>query len=200
MRVFIDLDGVVCDFYSGLFRIANELWPGIVPNNYWPTDYDCTDIFNDRQWDDIWIEIKKAPDFWKRVPAIEENVIALRTWIKKDGPEIYYITARQDTGAIPAYQQTVEWLIHHGIYPPHAWLIVVKNPAEKSNYIEKFKIDYGIDDLPATVNVLNMISWHHCYLLNAPHNQNSNQRRVSSVQEFLDIVDLAAAHHPDVLP
>ena len=199
MKVFIDLDGVLADFVQNVIPVANELWPNLLPADYHPPDWDFSDKFSSQDWDTVWGEIKKIPDFWFRAKPIESNVSALRTWLKSTEHQVFYITSRIETGSayLSAHMQTAQWLMHHDLYPSWARLIVVTSAEKKTEVIASNGIDYGIDDYAPTVNALNMISWHHCYLLDQPWNQSSNQSRVSSVQEFLDIVDLAAANHPD---
>jgi len=105
--------------------------------------------------------------------------------------EIYFITSRKSTGGVGSRPQTILWLYNHGLYPKNnpPTVIAVNGAKEKRKYIEEYRIDFGVDDLPSTVIDVNMLSWHHCYLMNRSWNQNSNITRVNSLQEFLDIVD-----------
>lgn len=194
MRLWIDLDGVISSFTSNAVRVINELWPEKnLPADFVPADWDYTGILEKKDWSIFWDHARSVPDFWLRQPPIEENVSALRTWLKETEHQVFYITSRIDTGGMSAHLQTAQWLIRNNIYPPEVSLIVAGKPPDKEKYIREHSIDYGIDDLPATVSAVNMISWHHCFLLDRPYNREiSNQARVYHLQEFLDIVDSAA--------
>ena len=198
MKIFIDLDGVISDFVANAMSAAADVYPDIeLPKNYQPKDWDFTDIFTKRDWDTIWTYIKELPDFWLRSKPIQENTVALRTWLKTTKHQVFYITSRMSTGDQSAYQQSAQWLIRHSLYPPTAQLIVTANPGQKKQIVEYHGIEMGIDDLPSTVGDLNLLSYHHCYLLNQEWNQNSNQARCRNLQEFLDLVDLAAESHQE---
>lgn len=194
MKVWIDIDGVVANFQKRFFSIANGMWPGVVPRNYVPSDYDFSDILTAKQSDEIWAWIKTIPNFWLRCEPYNLDAIALRSWLPRTQHEIFFITSRKSTGGVGSRPQTILWLYEQCLYPldKPPTVIAVASSKEKKKYIEEFRIDYGVDDLPATVNDLNMLPWHHCYLMNRPYNQLSNQARVHSLQEFLDIVDSAA--------
>jgi hypothetical protein len=192
VKVFIDLDGVLSAFTTNLVRTANEIWPNKLPLDYVPSDWDYIDVFTKEDWSVFWETAKKIPDFWLRQTPIVKNLLPLQKWIKTTKHQIFYITSRIETGGISGYEQSAQWLIRQHIYPPTAQLIVVPKSTDKKKYIIEYNIDFGIDDLPATVADLNLLPWHTSYLLDQPYNQNSNQGRVQSLQEFLDIVDSSA--------
>lgn len=192
MKIWFDMDGVLSEFGPNAIRVANDLWPHRkVPRNYVPKDYDYTDLFSAAEWNAIWDEIKTTPDFWLRQGCFHANVSALRTWMHSTNHEIFFITSRKATGGVGSRPQTILWLNMYGLYPKdhRPTVIAVNNAKEKKKYIEEYKIDFGIDDLPSTVTEANMLSYHHCYLLDQPWNRDSNEARVESLQEFLDIVD-----------
>lgn len=192
MKIFIDLDGVLCDFVNNALDVARELWPDKnIPDGYQPQDWDFTDLFSKEEWSAIWKSILVTPDFLLRAKPLESNVSVLRTWLKKTEHQVYYVTSR--LGPM-AHQHSAQWLIRHDLYPPTARLIVVSGADKKVATISDNKIEYGIDDYAPTVTALNMLPWHHCFLLSQPWNQSSNQARLSQLQEFLDIVDSADGH------
>lgn len=192
MKIWIDIDGVLSAFTPNVVQIANELWPGKIPLDYFPRDWDYSDVLSKEEWDEIWQNVAKIPDFWLRQQPIEPNVRALQSFLAEDRHQVFYITSRHDTGT-PAYQQTAQWLIHHDLYLMPARLVVTKKPSEKKQVVQEHNIEMGIDDLPSTVADMNLMSWHHCFLLDAPYNQTTNQARVHSLQEFLDLVRTSAS-------
>ena len=197
MKIWIDLDGVISAFTPNVIRVANELWPNKLPLDYVPQDWNYTEVLSKDEWDKIWEVAKTIPDFWLRQTPILANLFALRMWLKTTKHQVFYITSRMNTGGTSAYQQSAQWLIRHSLYPPTAQLRVTKNPGEKKKIVEEYNIEMGIDDLPSTVQDMNMLSWHHCYLLSQPCNALSNQARCQNLQEFLDIVDSASESHQE---
>jgi hypothetical protein len=194
MKIFFDIDGVLADFTGNLALVANELWPGKIPPKYSPSDWDYSGVLTKPEWNQVWDKIKTIPNFWYRSEPIRDNVEKLSKWLRQTNHEIFFITSRMDTGGTGAKAQTLLWLHNHKLCPDGAAetyprIIVVSHAYEKAEYIEKHRIDFGIDDYPPTVSALNNISGHKCYLLDATWNQDSSEPRVESVQEFLDLVD-----------
>ncbi len=165
MRIFIDVDGVLASFTENVVQVANDLWSERnIPSDYMPKDWEYSDLFTCEQWKEIWAEIHNIPDFWLRSFPIESNVYDLSEWLDRHPEhEPYFITSRRDTGRVSARAQTQLWLAEYGLYPEHAHVIAVTDPKDKKFWIEKYKIDMGIDDYPPTVSSLNTLSWHHCF-------------------------------------
>lgn len=191
MKIFFDLDGCLTDFTSNLITVANSLWPGKMPPDYIPTNWNYTDVLTKQEFSEIWDEIHKIPNFWLRQKPYEENVSVLRSYLKTTQDEVYYITSRMDTGGVSAEKQTQTWLRQNGLFDfgcPKK-LIVVTKPSEKKQWVEARGIDASLDDYVPTVASLNVLPWHHSYLLSRPWNPESTLTRVNSVQEFLEQVD-----------
>lgn len=193
MRIWFDVDGVLANFEKNVAQVANSIWPGKVPPDFRPDTWSYDGVFTKDDWNRVWDDIKTIPNFWLRAAPIQENVSALRTWLRPEQKqhEIFYITSRMPTGGVDSKSQTQLWLHKHGLYP-EATVIAVNKPEEKKEIIRRYEIDLGIDDYAPTVGSLNELPEHHCYLLSQPWNQNTNQTRVNSLQEFLDLVDSAA--------
>lgn len=191
MKIWFDIDGVVSDFVSNAIDVANDLWPGSVPLTYVPQNYNFTEVLREAQWQEIWAKIKTIPNFWLRQRPIYRNVAELSVWMEHTDHELFFITSRKSTGGVGARPQTILWLHQYGLYPENdpPTVIAVESAKDKKKYIEEFRIDMGIDDLPSTVTEVNMLPWHSSYLLSQPWNQECNLTRVNSMAEFLDIVE-----------
>lgn len=190
MKIFFDVDGVLSDFTRNVIQIADNLWRGSVPEGYIPTDWNYSDLFTAEQWDKIWESIKAEPNFWLKSRPIHDNMVALRHWrYKNPQHQIYYITSRVETAGYDAQKQTELWLWQQGLHEGKERVIAVRKADEKKAVVAEHGIDFGIDDYIPTVQALNQLSGHQCYLLDASYNQDSNQTRVHSVREFLSLVD-----------
>ena len=188
MKIFLDVDGVLANFEQNVIGVANSLWPGKLPLDYVPQNWAYSDVFSTEDWSKVWEEIKTIPDFWLREPPISDNVSALRTWMHLcPDHEIFFITSRIDTGGIKAADQTREWLYNLGLRDSRTHVIAVKRAEEKKQIVADLKIDIGLDDYAPTVEALNTIPHHYCFLLDRPWNRESKQPRVHSVKDFLNM-------------
>ena len=190
MRIAFDCDGVLTCFEKNVYLVAEELWPGKMPENYVPRDWDYTDIFTKKEWSAVWAKIKTIPDFWLRQPEMPESVQALKEFRILNKADIWFLTLRQQTGGVSAKYQTQLWLLQRqliGIGDLEK-VIAVAKPEEKEQYIRYFGIDYSIDDLGDAVERHNSIPDHKAYVLDQPWNQECKEPRVFSVKQFLEII------------
>jgi hypothetical protein len=193
MKVSFDIDGVLANFGANVAPIINEKWPNKVPADPQPNDWYYTMYGLTREdWGPIFDVIKKTPNFWRREPAYKTNVDSAIRFIHSN-PEVtvYFMTQRPDTEGGTAYDQTLDWLVDHNLYPFDKEVttpIIVKDPSEKAGLMKKLEIDFSIDDKQETVTQCNSVSGHRAYLLDRPWNQISTEPRVYTVDHFTDII------------
>lgn len=202
MRISIDIDGVLAVFtgQGGLIQpIANKLWPGIMPEGYQPPDWDHTDIFVKRHWNELWKEIRSTPNFWEGASAYDRNVQDLATFLHTEPVEVLFVTSRAATAGDPVSLQTVRWMLKNGLpvvpvpYPNQDFnyspIVVVPNSKLKKQIMEGLEITHSVDDLGPTVQACNEIPGHTAYVLDRPWNRDKEYGpRVKDLKEFLDIV------------
>lgn len=190
MRIVFDMDGVLTCFEKNVYLVAEFLWPGKMPQNYIPTDWDYSDIFTKKEWNEIWTKIKTIPDFWLRQPEMPESVKALKEFRLFNNSPIWFITSRLPTGGVSARYQTQLWLLQRQLISVNDLekVIAVVKPQDKQELIESLAIDVSIDDLTETVVRHNTVHGHRAYILDQPWNQHCKEPRVYSVKQFLDII------------
>lgn len=190
MKIWFDLDGVLCSFVENINPVVNSIWPGKLAANYVPKDWHYSDALSKDEWDEIWKAVKKIPNFWLRAEPIWESQDSLNNWLRTSEHEIFYITSRMPTGGVDSKAQTQLWLHKHGLYDGRQVVIAVDHASDKKEIIERYEIDLGIDDFTPTVQSLSSLSEHKCYILSQPWNTDATSLdRVSSMKEFLEIVD-----------
>ena len=190
MRIAFDMDGVLTSFHKNVYLVAEELWPGKMPKDYTPSDWDYTDLFTKKEWNKVWDRIRTIPDFWLRQPEMPESVQALKDFRLVNRSPIWFITSRLDTGGVSARYQTQLWLLQRQLIGVGDLekVIAVSKTEEKMQHIINLGIESSIDDLSPTVIRHNTIPRHKSYLLDQPWNRECNEPRVYSVKEFLDII------------
>lgn len=190
MKIAFDMDGVLTCFNDNVRMVAEKLWPGKMPENYIPINWDYTDIFTKKDWDMVWDQIRIIPDFWFRQPTYPDAVRALKEFRLVNKSPIWFITSRMATGGNSARYQTQLWLLRHGLiaFNDLEKVIAVDKPIEKMKWIESIGIDVSIDDFGPTIERHNKIPNHRAFLLDQPWNKEYNEPRVYSVKEFLEKV------------
>lgn len=193
MKISIDLDGVLSDFFTdGVNRVAADLWPARNhPSNYLPDSYWWEDKFTKEEVHDILSEIKNIPEFWSTRPGYTENVQALREFLSvESNHEIYYVTSRIQTQGRPIALQTESWLIANHLWPDdnyHA-IIPVAEPGLKRFVMADLGIQVSIDDHGTTVEECNQVKGHKAYVLDRPWNRDKDYgTRVFDLQQFLSM-------------
>ncbi len=192
-KIAIDCDGVLANFTESYVEFANKLYPGRVPPDFVPTDWEMNGKFTKAEDAKIWAKIINTENFWLGLSAYYENVGALAHFlIEQTNHDIYIVTSRAVTEGMTVAKQTEWWLRSCGIAPVHNYLGVL--PVDSSN--DKWRLymaggfDYSIDDKAETVEQCDMIhprlSNHKAYLLDQPWNQHANvKRRVKTLDAFL---------------
>ena len=198
--IMIDLDGVLAQFDPAPTEIANRLWPGKIPTGYRPGDWYWSDVLNKKEWDAIWDEIIKTPDFWLSLSPYPESLIALSFYLGNENPGqvVYFITSRTETAGLSAQAQSERWLNRYGLFPRHDWLrygqrsrvIRVEHPSDKRKWVEDLNIGASLDDKIETVRDLQKIPGHAAFLMDRSWNRNLTgvKYRVNSMAEFLQSV------------
>lgn len=191
IRFGLDLDGVFGDF-GGLVKIvAGRLWPGKLPADYVPQNWDYTDVFSKDDWNQVWIEIKKTPNFWLGEGWYIDSVASMKDFISKhDNLEVYYITSRASTAGLSVLEQSYRWLQNREIFLDGKMsLIPVQDAAHKESICAGLKLPFMLDDYAPTIQKLLGVEGMQPYLLDQPWNRYADHLpRVYSVGQYLDIV------------
>lgn len=188
MRISFDIDGVLADFESNAIEVANSIWPGKIPVDYHPTHWDWPDVFVKPEWDRVWEEIKKIPDFWIRQKHYPESIESLRSFLREfPDARIFFVTARITTGGVSARKQTTQWLDNLGLVTKRT-TVLISRPEEKIHVMADARIQYSVDDKKETVQACQELPSHKAFLFDQPWNQDSDLPRVYSVKEYTDII------------
>jgi hypothetical protein len=197
MKFGIDLDGVFVRFDIKVAEIANKLWPGKLPWDYVPQDWNYTGVLSTDDWDKIWVEIKQTPNFWGTLRGYVENVHALQGFFNYNPSfDAYFITSRVETVGDSPLAQSFQWLQERYLAPRngHSAVIAVSDAKMKASVIQALKIPYFLDDYAPTVEQLNNLEGFrpHAMVLDRPWNRYATSLpRVYSVAEYLKIVKAA---------
>jgi hypothetical protein len=191
LRFGIDLDGVFGDFGARVKVVANILWPGRLPADYIPTNWDYTDVFTKEDWNEVWRIIKSTPDFWFYEEDYPAAVKAMRDFITdNDDLEVYYITSRANTAGDSVLRQSYHWLHNRDLFRDGRMsLIPVQDAKHKEAVCAALKLPLMLDDYAPTVQKLQGVEGMQAYLLDQPWNRYATHLpRLFSVHEYLDVV------------
>ena len=192
MRFGIDCDGVLSQFGGRVIEIANKLWPGKMPLDYVPTNWDYTDALTKDEWKEVWLEIRATYKFWVNCLPYRENVWALRMFMNKHkDADVYFITSRAETIGESVLAQTSKWLDWQDLWPRHghATVIPVADSQHKAAVIQALQLPFFLDDYAVTVESLQSLPGTKTYVLDQPWNRHVELPRVASVAEYLKIVE-----------
>ena len=186
MRYGIDLDGVVCDFIAAFVREVNDVWPGKLPINYQPNDWDWSDAMTQEEISHVWKIIKHKPNWWLSVPPDLENVRAVALHrIRHPNDEIFYVTARVSTKGMPPMHQAQVWLKECGI-AGLGTAVIVDHSNDKSAIFNSLECDANVDDKLEAV-IEHAAKTKGTFLLSRPWNAEkrpANIQVVSNLDEF----------------
>ena len=194
MKLVVDIDGVLCRFGAGFVAEVNRLFPNRLPVDYEPSDWGFSDLAR-HEFDAAWRAVGECWDFWEKLPAYVENVVALKNWLNQRRGDCYFLTSRSVArpGGRSVLLQTNTWLDSHGLLRPNASVIPVKSADYKMHVIAAIGADASIDDYLLTVEELHReFRSHKAFLLARPWNEKARPcgiNVVQSVDDFLAAVD-----------
>ncbi len=191
--IVFDMDGVLADWASGFTSLAAQLYPNagieIVSHNK-IAHWDRVSNLTEEQFTETWERARESRVFWRGLPRLVSydtfEAIAVLT---RRGHIVYFATSR--TGQ-DAYNQTSLWLKYFGIL--HASIVVTHRKGEFCKVVDA---NYYIDDKSENCDCVAWITDGRTkpFVLTRPYNSgelaphSSKVGRVSSVEEFLDIVE-----------
>ena len=187
MKWAIDLDGVVANYWGAWARLANELYPGILPDGYQPTNLDLPEI-DPAKRQAVYDRLHRTFNFWMSLDSHRENVRAIANHrIAHPSDEVYYVTARKPTRGMPVVHQSARWLEMCGIAGIGTAVICSHGNGDKHSILEALQIDAYVDDgLDEVMISMARGGPHISYLLDRPWNQDrwSGVRVVPNLATF----------------
>ncbi len=193
MRIALDIDGVLCDFSGAAVQAIRDLQLANLPQDYVHTVWSFEDVLKSGQWGIVFDHLMQQENFWLYLPALSENVEALRTYIAQHGEAgISFITSRPASFGADTHLQTQLWLDEHEIGSLGMEVFVTEGSASKRQVIEEERIQFFLDDMPGNVRACAGLVDHRAFLLDRPYNRaDVDLPRVYSVAEFLLEVEAA---------
>lgn len=168
MKLGIDVDGVICDFYSGYERIirdvtGKDLFPKRAVGEYPPTwDWPEYHGYSSQDIQRTWQVIQDSPDFWQNLTALPDLRAAMLIDTTKH--DVYYITARPGK---TAKLQTELWFMDKWEFFP----TVLISP-QKGLCCAALDLDVYIDDrLENIQDVMETSPTTTALLIDRPYNQ-----------------------------
>lgn len=187
MRIGIDIDGVLANFWKGYEELHIEVagadlfgdkkWPNAEPQCWsWPETFGYTKD----QTTEVWKRIRESKVFWYELDPLPEYE-AFKEWISNnDKDEIYFITNRM--GQVPKLQTEV-WFGHHEI--PYATVLISE---EKGLCCDALDLELYIDDKPENITQVELQSPDtNAFLLLRPYNKDAKSfMRTATLMEVLE--------------
>ena len=189
MRIGIDIDGVLTDIeqfvidYISKYCVENK-----IKYNIGDYDYNYSKTFNitDEQEENFWNEYLEYYAVNEKARPFAAEVI---NKLRKDGHEIYIITARWLTNRDDDIGNKMKGIVKNWLHENkilYDKLIFSKASKErKSQEIIEHKIDLMIEDSPNNINELANIIPVICY--NAEYNKNCIDNKIIRCYSWYDI-------------
>ncbi len=183
MKLGIDCDGVLCNFSKRYAEYAKKFC-GLDVDISQQREWSFESIGVPPEMDDrIWEEIKNTENFWRRLEPLSG---AWTLFWSQRNHELFFITSRVPTKGMSVVAQTAGWLqYYHNIEFPT--VLVADQPSKKIPLALNLGIDAFVDDKPSTVKSMRNAGIL-AYILDQPYNQDVEDPRVKSVDEFLSQV------------
>lgn len=177
---------MLADFASAVITETNKLWPGKMPLDYVPNDWNYQGMLTHDEWKQVWSELMKVDNLWLKLPPLP-GTLDLFDFLQKNQTEVFYVTSRGVGEGFSVLTQTTLWLTRHRLYNAGAAVIPVEKHDEKVEIVLKNSLPFFLDDYAPTVELLRHAGVN-AYLLDKPYNRYAYLPRVHSVAEYLDIV------------
>ncbi|VVB51964.1 5' nucleotidase, deoxy (Pyrimidine), cytosolic type C protein (NT5C) [uncultured archaeon] len=193
MKLSFDLDGVLCDFSREAIKTIRALYPCYdLPPDYEHTVWSFSNTLTSQEWEHVFSCMMNQDNFWTHLPAFEENVAAVSTYLETHGEQdIYFVTARPDCNGGSAKSMTALWLMDHRL--PFGNLIVVPSHAAKRDVLAQHGIQAHLDDYAPTIKACQGLPGLRAYVLDRKYNQGATDLpRVYSAAEYLLEAELNA--------
>lgn len=96
-----------------------------------------------RRRDAIWVEIRKTPNFWAQLEALDPNAVRrIHEMTLRHKWEVFFITQRPYTEGDTVQRQTQRWLVTQGFDMPSVLVIGGSRGAAAA----ALRLDYHVDD------------------------------------------------------
>lgn len=201
-KIGIDCDGVLANFIRAFVAEVNRIWPGRLPADFEPDDWDMKGSgLTGADIKLVWERIKGTQNWWLQADAYSDNVGDLAMWFNTHyGNEVWVVTSRAETLGFGVAHQTKMWLDACGVLPQHNYfgVIVVPDKDDKIDILSRLDIRWMIDDHAETIESMDRFPYMRAALLDRPWNQHADVKwRVKSVGEYLAKVGSAPEAQDD---
>lgn len=164
LRIGFDMDGTLADFESAFHHVETRLFGRDShmdagqpekeaeegPVNVAVDDKKADRASVAQSWaegrrrrDQIWDEIRKTPDFWSSLKAIDPHAVQrIHDLTIRHKWEVFFITQRPYTEGETVQRQTQRWLIKQGFDMPSVLVIGGSRGAAAA----ALRLDYHVDD------------------------------------------------------
>nr|WP_263326726.1 HAD family acid phosphatase [Neobacillus sp. Marseille-Q6967] len=186
MKFGFDIDDTLINLREHAFTIYNQKLKKNVPLNVF-LELKRVEIhepfgLSDEQGIEMWNQSLEEI-YYTTCPAFP-NALQTLQQLKKQGHEIYYITARPKEHG----ERTKKWLIEQGFPVEDDKFFYGMQDHEKVDIIKNLKLDYYFDDKPAILETLSNHSVK-AVLKDQSYNRNKNIPRIVNWTDFKEIID-----------
>ncbi|WP_047151828.1 5' nucleotidase, NT5C type [Aneurinibacillus tyrosinisolvens] len=187
MKIGFDIDDTLNDMRYTVTRMFNETLQREITNEFvdtFPTLH-IYDAFN--------LSREEGRLLWKQLQSrIHEESLPLEyasnilNKLAKEGHEIFYLTAREDT--LEIREATTEWLRKHDFPFKEAHFYIGMKDEEKAGIAQGLGLDLFFDDKPHVLSAFEGTGIR-VYIKNTCYNQHASYQRISSWSELEKIVE-----------
>jgi 5'(3')-deoxyribonucleotidase len=190
----IDIDGVLAKFTPVFIDSVNAVFPNKkISRSFEPNDWEFSEILTTDEFRPVWQDLLNKKDVWNTLDVYRDNFKSLEKFVhsQHNDFDIYYLTARCDTGGGSAFSQTSSWLLDKELLMYNSSLVVVRSPGDKPAVAKALGITAMIDDhLPTSIALSKVLGQGSC-LHNRSWNANnrpSDLMVVENLEQFLNLV------------